>query len=146
MEKRIIDQEKILTLAHKKYLEACNVLDHRNKAIESLNSDKAKVKAYANKMYLNDLYSRESKLREGDVKYWIEYDLELHEYYLTQEREKLEEAHSEYIKIRRSWMQQKRKYETINNMIVKSKRRIINRMYEKEEEEMQEDKRTNARE
>ncbi len=139
METRLVEHEKILFHAKKEYLEACDVIEQRNNLIKQIKSDEININTFIVKQKNSNSYSLDSRVREEDAKYWIEYDLELHEYYLTQEKIKLEEKELEYKNKRKYWLILKQKMEFIQNIYTKSKTKTKNIRLEKDAEELQED-------
>jgi phage FluMu protein Com len=136
---RLAKAGKLLAEAHREYLEARNTMEQRNNIMDSLYLQKKELKAYIIKMHSTCAYSSESKLREADAKYWIEYDLEMHEYYLDQDKTNLEQKRKVYNEKKKIWFRQKLKMESIHNLYIKTKIQSDKIRNENEEDEIQEE-------
>jgi hypothetical protein len=136
LETRLIKDEKLLSDAHKEYINAYDVLEKRKSLIERLNVDKKRFKEYVNSHNLYGNYTLETRVREEDTKYWINYDMELHEYYYSQEKVELDEKEHDYNNKRKVWMKQKKKIESLEKMYRNIQQTSINKRHEKESEEV----------
>jgi hypothetical protein len=136
--KRLVSKEKLLSDAHKEYLKACKIIEQRKKQIEFIKYKEKKVNEYISKVQMNHCYIIDSIHKVANVKYWIDYDLEMHEYYLSQERVELDSKETKYIESRQKWLQQKKKLEYIKDIFKKSKMHINMKRHDLEDSDIQE--------
>lgn len=108
---RLLADEKILNQAQRSYLQAESVLKEREINIQSIK--KIIENTYNYMTFKSSRYFSERINRGYEYLYWLNYDLEMHEYYLTLEEERVNEAKNEYILAKKKWYKQKIKLEKI---------------------------------
>ncbi|MCG8067635.1 MAG: hypothetical protein JAY84_07205 [Candidatus Thiodiazotropha taylori] len=109
---RIRRQEKELTQAKMTYVESCKKVDSRNIQINQINSENKELLDY-----LSLQTTSKSPIKREYVKirkFWLNYDLEMHEYYLAQEIDEKNINHSEYQTEKKQWYKQKLKNEQLS--------------------------------
>lgn len=109
---RIRRQEKKLTQAKMTYVESCKKVDSRNIQINQINYENKKLLDY-----LSLQTTSKSPIKREYVKirkFWLNYDLEMHEYYLVQEIDEKNINHSEYQTEKKQWYKQKLKNEQLS--------------------------------
>jgi hypothetical protein len=118
---RLSSQEKMLNQAQKDYKQACQVLKERKDNIKIINKRIESVYGYLSIRSVNT--NIEKVDRCSTYLFWLNYDLEMHEYYLSQEEEKVEEANKRYLSVRKDWYKQKQKIEKFNELYIHSNNR-----------------------
>ncbi|MEW8350502.1 MAG: hypothetical protein AB2687_19520 [Candidatus Thiodiazotropha taylori] len=109
---RIRRQEKKLTQAKMTYVESCKKVDSRNIQINQINSENKELLDY-----LSLQTTSKSPIKREYVKirkFWLNYDLEMHEYYLVQEIDEKNINDSEYQTEKKQWYKQKLKNEQLS--------------------------------
>jgi hypothetical protein len=139
-EHRLAKYELVLLEVKEKFNEIKEKVVQRNKLIESLLTKKQSLIAYSHKINTSHNYSIETQNRLEDVRYWINYDIEMHEYYLSQEKAELEEAENVYNEKKQIWLRQKIKLNSFIDTYRSTKKSTIYERTEKVDEEELEDK------
>ena len=114
---RVRTQEKLLSIDKKSYMDACDVLEKRNSSISDIHEENNRVNTYAS----ND-YVIESPVHRDRVhirKFWLDYDLEMHEYYHEQELNSKIDAESVYVSRKKLWNKEKQKSDLLNKRLSK---------------------------
>jgi flagellar biosynthesis chaperone FliJ len=111
---RLDSEEKKLNKTQEEYRQACNKRNERIGIIDNLKGRKGELYQYLLKDEV--MVSPNRLVRCHDERFWLNYDLEMHEYYLTQEEESVAETREAYEHARISWMRQKNKTEKLKDI------------------------------
>ncbi|MCG8040482.1 MAG: hypothetical protein AB2688_12160 [Candidatus Thiodiazotropha taylori] len=133
---RIRRQEKKLSQAKMTYVESCEKVDRRNIQINLINSENKELLEY-----LSLQTTSKSPIKREYVKirkFWLNYDLEMHEYYLVQENDEKNINHSEYQSEKKQWYKQKLKNEQLSLIRTKVLSRDNSNIENREDELCQE--------
>jgi uncharacterized metal-binding protein YceD (DUF177 family) len=136
-EQRLSKNTKLLSKAHQNYLEALEKIKQRKRLIKNIKYEEIKIKAYTNDLNRKLTYYNNSMCRVDDVRYWLNYDLEMHKYYLMQEKEELESKELEYINNKKSWFRLKKKLDFMKEINFRLIKNSFNEFEKQEEMEMQ---------
>jgi hypothetical protein len=112
---RIRAHEKKLALEKKAYLEASQKLEQRKKEINAINGEHKNLNRYIR----NQIVAESPTKRERVYKrrFWLNYDLEMHEYYHEQEIISKEEAYEQYTACKNNWMREKQKSQQLRSTL-----------------------------
>jgi hypothetical protein len=139
---RFSADENRLKQAQQAFLQAESVLNERTTTILTIKKDINNTYDY---MSYKDSSSYAERISRGDAYlFWLNYDLEMHEYYLAQEEERLNETKNEYIIAKQHWYKQKTKIDKLNEMYLHNKKMINAENEESEEESNYESKFNNG--
>jgi glutamate synthase domain-containing protein 2 len=129
---RLTVEEKKLKEAQDKYNRERKQLEERQDKINVINKQTQNVKNY--KSLEKNYCSPDNINRANSHQFWLRYDLEMHQFYLSQEKESVENAKKEYEKTRQIWMKQKLKTDKLEEMYI-NKRNTENAIKEEIEDE-----------
>ena len=104
---RIRAHEKELLERKKAYDEAIEKLDQRNNEIHHIQTEHTGLRSY-----LNNNHVSESPVKRQYVhvrRFWLNYDLEMHEYYRDQEQNNYDKAKEKYNNSKQAWLREKLK-------------------------------------
>jgi hypothetical protein len=124
--------EKSLSEKHKEYMEACGKLEERESIIRKLNAQSNNLNHYTNSICQS--YSVLSLLQVETSRFWNSYDLEMHEYYLNQEKTEVSDKKIQHDEIKKVWLKQKLKADKFEAMYKQEMTKNINIKSEREEE------------
>jgi ATP-dependent Clp protease ATP-binding subunit ClpA len=125
-------EERSLKQAQHEYTEAFNQKKEREEKVSSIKNKVIKLQKYIS---LDKNYCSPDNVNRANIyRFWLNYDLEMHEYYLSQEEKKLEKAKSQYESARRSWMKQKIKTDNLSDMHKQQKNTELSTKEEIEDE------------
>lgn len=134
---RLVTEEKRLIQARIEYQQACEKKRDRMDNIHLVNEQKNSLYRY---LIQNDVANSPEKLnRSHEHRFWLNYDLEMHEYYLAIEEEAVAETKEKYQLLRDRWMRVKRKIEKLTTMYKHQANKEWIRFDENEEESSYED-------
>jgi hypothetical protein len=115
---RLTAHEKNLKQAQLEYKEAYAALNERR---DNINLIKERIdNVYQYSTLDSESISPEKIDRCNVYLFWLNYDLEMHEYYHTQEEGRYEEANNQYITAKSSWYKQKQKTEKLNDIYIRN--------------------------
>jgi hypothetical protein len=115
---RIRSIEKQLLHDKKEYLESCEKVHKRESEINNINYEKNTLKNHIKVTEVSE--SPVKRERVNIRRYWLNYDLEMHEYYHEHEAEEREEKKEQYEKRKKNWFKEKLKAEKFKNLIFKN--------------------------
>ncbi|MET0026418.1 MAG: hypothetical protein ABW101_02175 [Candidatus Thiodiazotropha sp.] len=97
------------------YLESENKLELRLSQINSIGDEKDNLRELQNQFFYatSPLNMDKIKIR----KYWLQYDMEMHEYYKNIEEEEKSNNHIKYISSKNKWIRENQKTEIIDNLL-----------------------------
>ncbi|MCG7901287.1 hypothetical protein A3194_14340 [Candidatus Thiodiazotropha endoloripes] len=115
---RVKKQEKQLKHSKYLYLESCEKVETRSCQINHLKKEKKGLLKYSK---LETTLNSPTKREFVHIKrYWLNYDLEMHEYYLDQEIDERNTKHSQYERDKKIWylqMLKKQKLSILHNNV-----------------------------
>jgi hypothetical protein len=111
---RVKRHEKKLSESKEKLLEACEKVIKRDKEIKTINNESGNLNIYL----AREKVAKSPTKREyvHIRKFWLNYDLEMHEYYYNQEVDEQSAAVVHHNKIRKQWYKQKMKTEKLSKI------------------------------
>lgn len=118
------------------YLSTCKKVEERTAEINTIKNEKG----YLNK-YITNEHVSESPIKREFVhvrRFWLNYDLEMHEYYYNQEVQNQNEAEELYNQRKQLWNKLKQKTEGINKYNICNKNKIRTKDENSEDELSQE--------
>jgi hypothetical protein len=130
---RVRSLEKKMLKEKLDYLSSCKKVEERAEEIDKITNEKKVLNKYITYDHVS-----ESPIKREFVnvrKFWLNYDLEMHEYYENQERQNKNEAEELYNKRKQQWNKQKQKSESINKYNA-SKQNILRAIEENTEDEI----------
>lgn len=116
---RVRTQERLLTIDKKSYVDACDTLEKRNTTIQNIQNEKEALNVYISTSYVKE--SPTHRERVHIRRFWLEYDLEMHEYYHEQELNKKNEAEISYLQRKKLWNKEKQKSTLLTKKLSKFK-------------------------
>jgi hypothetical protein len=139
---RVRAHEKKLAQEKKAYLEACEKLEQRKKEINTINSEHKGLNEYiSNKIVAESPTKRE---RVHIRRFWLNYDLEMHEYYHEQENIAKEEAHEQYTACKNHWMREKQKSLQLK-YILKNENQALSALIDNRDDELSQEDQSQPR-
>ncbi|MCG7984708.1 MAG: hypothetical protein JAY90_18400 [Candidatus Thiodiazotropha lotti] len=133
---RLKRQEKKIKQAKLSYIEACKKVENRNTQINDIKGQKQDLTKY-----LKIESNSKSPIKREYVqirRFWLNYDLEMHEYYLEQELDERSTNHKNYQSDKKIWHKQKLKTEKLSELYVKSCKQHNSLIENREDEVSQE--------
>jgi hypothetical protein len=133
---RVKRYEKELAESKAKLLEACDKVNKRDSEIKKISNESEELNSYLSRVQVSKSPTKREYVHIR--RFWLNYDLEMHEYYYNQEVDEKNVATSNHNKTRKLWYKQKLKTEKLSK-IHKSFIREKDLQFEnKEDEENQE--------
>jgi hypothetical protein len=128
--------EKELSESKAILLKACNKVNKRDDEIKNINKENSELNQYSSN---KDVTRSPTKREHVHIrKFWLNYDLEMHEYYYNQEVEDKNKAVINHNKTKHLWYKQKLKCGMISSLSKSSNNEINALKEDKEDEENQE--------
>ncbi|MES9938952.1 MAG: hypothetical protein ABW104_04170 [Candidatus Thiodiazotropha sp. 6PLUC2] len=121
----------------KAYSDACHNLSERNKSITTIHNEKDTLKKYCNEKYVSESPTHRERVHVRN--FWLNYDLEMHEYYHEQEVTTKTESEHKYSERKKTWNKEKQKNILLNNNLKSTLSTRSSVMENKEDEYSQED-------
>jgi hypothetical protein len=129
---RLTKDEKNFREAQQKYQMAEKLLDERQNNILVI---KKQIKDTYDYMTLSTSRSSPERINRGDAYlFWLNYDLDMHEYYFSQEKDRVNEAKKNYKIAKKHWYKRKIKIKKLKETYL-YKKNMINTNKEAIEEE-----------
>ena len=110
---RIRSYEKKLAEDKRSYLEARDKLNQRNNEIDSIQNQHEDIKGYLSMQHVSNspVKTEYAHIR----RFWLNYDLEMHEYYRDQENIDHDDAKNKYETSKKEWLRERMKSNRLNN-------------------------------
>jgi hypothetical protein len=116
---RLTAHEKMLKQARYEYKEAYETLKERK---ENINLIKQKIDNVYDYSTLKSGHTTPEMFNScNSYLFWLNYDLEMHEYYHNQEEDRVKQTNTQYLIAKHNWYKQKRKSEKLNELYVNNK-------------------------